>query len=366
MTASKGRDKDTALPVTIAGEVIAPGTTERVSVPIARLPSRTPLELPLTVVHGAAPGPRIWISAAVHGDELNGVEIIRRLLERRTLRDLRGTLLAVPVVNVHGFMNRARYLPDRRDLNRSFPGLERGSMASRLAFLFAQEVVARAQFAIDLHTGSQNRTNIPQIRGDLDEPEVLRLARAFRAPVILHATGPAGTLYEVTRPRGIPLLTYEGGEALRFDEPAIRAGLRGVIDVMRALGMLGPAKPHAVKAGAPPQVEPFVCRLRKWVRAPESGLVLCDIELGQVVHEGEHLAWIVDPFSGDRTEVLAPAAGVVIGRLLLPVVNEGDALIHLALTEATARVAEVIDRFGEAIATELTLDDMPTAPETVE
>ena len=303
------------------------------------------------VIHGRQDGPCMFVCAGIHGDELNGVETIRRLLERRTLGELRGTLLAVPVVNVHGFMNGSRYLPDRRDLNRSFPGLEKGSLAARLAHLFATEVVARSTHGIDLHTGSFGRSNLPQIRGDLDDPEVLRLAKAFRVPVVLHARGPRGTLLDVTRPRKIPLIVFEGGEALRIDERPVQASLRGVLSVMRALDMIPPRRaPEA-------PFEPVVARVRKWVRAPESGLFLSSVALGDTVRSGEPLGRIVDPFSNAREEVHAPSAGVVVGMLRRPLVNEGDALVHLALSKVPEKIAKVVDRFGEYLASEISYDD---------
>jgi uncharacterized protein len=338
-------------PFPLGGEEITPGQRVTVRLSAPRQLAHDTISLPVHVVHGSQDGPRLFVCAGVHGDEINGVEVIRRLLERRALRDLRGTLLAVPVVNVHGFMSRSRYLPDRRDLNRSFPGLEGGSLAARLAKLFATEVVERCTHGIDLHTGSQHRTNLPQVRGDLDDPEVLRLALAFRAPVILHGRAPAGTLFDVTRPKGIPLLVFEGGEALRFDEPAIRAAVRGVLNVMRALDMLPPSR----SSKSPPTYEPAVARSRKLVRAPESGMLLCSVLLGESVRRGQHLARVVDPFSSAACEVTAPADGVVIGRLLLPLVNEGDAIVHLALSRTPEQVAETVDRFGESLAQDVPL-----------
>jgi len=321
------------------------------------------ISLPVHVVHGRQDGPRLFVCSGIHGDEINGVEIIRRLLGRRSLQELRGTLLAVPVVNIHGFMSRSRYLPDRRDLNRCFPGLERGSMAARLAHLFTSEVVSRCTHGIDLHTGSAHRTNLPQVRGDLDNPEVLDLAHAFRAPVILHATGPGGTLQAATGPRDIPLLVFEGGEALRFNESAIRTAVNGILGVMRALDMIPRPRNEA------PGFKPLISRSRKWVRAPESGVLVTETNVGDAVRAGQVLGEIYDPFSGVAEGVVSPADGVVVGKLQLPLVNEGDALFHLALSRKLERFAEVVDRFGEYMASDVPFDDslalyeQETAPE---
>ena len=341
-------------PLVLGGVEIRPGETKTVQLSAPRQLAHDSISMTVHVVHGKLEGPCLFVSAGIHGDEINGVEIVRRLLERRALKELRGTLLAVPVVNVHGFMNGKRYLPDRRDLNRSFPGLEKGSLAARLAHLFATEIVARSTHGIDLHTGSFGRSNLPQIRGDLDNEEVLYLAKRFRVPVVLHASGPNGTMHEVTRPRGIPLLVFEGGEALRMDEGAIKAGLRGVLEVLRTLEMLPPRKTP------PAEFEPVVARARKWVRAPESGLFLTPIQLGDTVHEGDPLGRIVDPFSGDEEPVAAPATGVVVGLLKRPLVNEGDALLHLALSKKPERAAEVVDAFGELLASDVSYDDAVT------
>ncbi len=221
----------------VGDEAIAAGTRCCVDVPVVSL-YHAPLSMPVQVVRGRRSGPVLFVSAALHGDELNGVEIIRRLLRMKALGELRGCLLAVPIVNVQGFLMQSRYLPDRRDLNRSFPGSEKGSLASRLAHVFLHEVVKRSDYGIDLHTGALHRPNLPQIRGDLEHPDVMRMARAFGVPLILNSSPRPGSLREYTSEHQIPVLLYESGEALRFDELAIRTGVRGVMAVMRELGML--------------------------------------------------------------------------------------------------------------------------------
>jgi hypothetical protein len=324
----------------IGGVDVAPGERVTVDLPVANLYTRGELTMPVRVVRGRKEGPTLFVSAAIHGDEINGVEIIRRLLRLRALRRLRGTLIAVPVVNVFGFIGHSRYLPDRRDLNRSFPGSERGSLAARLAHLFMSEIVYNSTHGIDLHTGTTHRCNLPQVRGALGQNGVEPLARAFGAPVVLDSNFRDGSLRASVHDYGIPLLVYEGGEALRFEEMAIRSGLRGVVGVMEALEMLPPSRRR--RRG---KAQTVVARASTWVRAPESGILRMRASLGSTVHQGEILGMLGDPFGDHDIEVRAPASGLVIGRSHLPLVNEGDALFHIARTDATQGTVEPLEPF---------------------
>jgi predicted deacylase len=323
-------------PFRLGGVEVPPGRRRTIELPVGRRFTRAPLVLPVEVVHGRSPGPRLFVCAAIHGDEISGVEIIRRLL-RRSMRELAGTLIAVPIVNIYGFIGLTRYLPDRRDLNRSFPGTEKGSLAGRLAYLFVNEIVARATHGIDLHTGALHRSNLPQVRACLDQAETEKLARAFGAPVILDSNLRDGSLRQEVLERGIPMLLYEAGEALRFDEASIRTGVRGILSVMRALGMLPPPVRKARR------FEPFVARSSHWVRASESGILRDRVRLGAAVHEEQVLGIVADPLGREEYEVRAGRKGVVIGRTVLPLVNEGDALYHVATFERPDRVANRIE-----------------------
>lgn len=315
------RDEQT---IEIAGVSVPPGSRQRLELPVARLPTQTMLSLPITVVNGTKKGPRLWLSAAIHGDEINGVEIIRQVLERISLQDLAGMLIAVPIVNVFGFIEQSRYLPDRRDLNRSFPGSARGSLAARLAHLFIEEVVNRSTHGIDLHTASDGRTNWPQIRANLQDAETCRCAEAFGAPVMIHATTRDGSLREAAMKRGIPVLLYEAGEALRFDADAIAVGVEGIIRVMAMLGM------HGDSATASPN-PPLRVEETKWVRAPYSGILRRSVELGDRVDKKQLLGEIADAFGDTSAKVRAPFNGLVIGHTQNPLVNQGDGIMHLAL-----------------------------------
>jgi predicted deacylase len=330
-----GRPRD----IVIGGVKVAPDSRATIDLPVANLYTHTPLTMPVQVVRGRTCGPVLFVSAALHGDEINGVEIIRRLLKVPALRRLRGTLIAVPIVNVHGFLSQSRYLPDRRDLNRSFPGSEGGSVAARLAYTFATEIVGNADYGIDLHTGAIHRPNLPQIRARLDDAETLRLAEAFRAPVILNADTRPDSLREYATEQGIPVLLYESGEALRFDESCIRVGLRGVMGIMRALGMLSKSRRRSQR------FEPVVAQSSSWVRAPTSGILRALAALGERVSKAQALGVVSDPFGEAETEVIAPNSGIVIGRVNLPLVNEGDALFHVARFESLGEAARRVETF---------------------
>lgn len=333
--------KMTNRPITIGDSQVNPGERVNINLPVADLYTSTSLGMPVQVICGRKAGPVLFISAAVHGDELNGVEIIRRLLKRKILRSLRGTLLAVPVVNVHGFLDQSRYLPDRRDLNRSFPGSKKGSIAARLANTFTTQIVSNADYGIDLHTGAINRSNLPQIRANLDDERTLDIAKAFGAPVIIDSNIRDGSLRQYASERGMPILIYEAGEALRFDETCIRAGIRGILNVMRHLGML-PA------SNTPKQVTPIVARSTQWVRAGTSGIVTGKVRLGSTVKIGQRLATISDPLGEEEEDVVSPFDGIVIGRINLPLAHEGDALFNLSSFASVPKAADAVETFASA------------------
>ncbi len=325
--------------ITIGGETVPPGTRRIVDLPVANLYTHTSLNMPVQIVNGRRAGPTLFVTAAIHGDEINGVEIIRRLLQLKTLASLRGTLLAVPIVNVHGFLDQSRYLPDRRDLNRSFPGSETGSVAARLAHLLVTEVINQSDCGIDLHTGSLHRSNLPQIRANLGDPRTRELAGLFGVPVLLNSALRDGSLRQYASDQGVPMLLYEAGEALRFDELAIRAGTRGILNLMRKLEML-PRKPVRRR-----QLEPVVASQSSWARAPVSGIVRSTARLGQTVKKGDTLAIVSDPFGEVASSLLARFDGIVIGRSNLPLAHEGDALFNIARFDDVEDAGDTLEDF---------------------
>lgn len=323
----------------IGGVQVRPGEHRTIDLRVTDLSTHTPMTMPIQVIRGRRDGPRLFVCAALHGDEISGVEIIRRVLKLSALRRLRGTLVAVPIVNVFGFVSLSRYLPDRRDLNRSFPGSTRGSLASRLAHLFLNEVVGKCTHGIDLHTGAVHRANFPQIRANLDDPEASRMASSFGVPVVINASLRHGSLRQAAAAQGVPVIVYEAGEALRFEEASIRAGVKGVARVMRALKML-PAK--ASEQSGP---QPILARSSTWIRAETSGVLRTSVALGTEVRAGAKLGAISDPFGANEVQIRAPSDGIVIGRTNLPLIHEGDALIHIVRIEGTQVVAETLDAF---------------------
>ncbi len=318
----------------IGGMEVAAGERKLVDLPVSKLSNHTPVTLPVHVLHGLQPGPTMFISAAIHGDELNGVEIIRRVLRTLQPGNIAGTLLCVPVVNAYGFIGRSRYLPDRRDLNRSFPGSAGGSLAARLANLFLNEVVKRCQFGIDLHTAAVHRVNLPQIRSDfVKSPRCRQLSEAFGAQVVLESPERPGSLRRAARDAGVDVLVYEGGEGLRFDEFAIKAGVDGVAGVMLATGML--SLPDGVEASQLNEElrPPIFTNASKWVRAPDGGVFRTTKRIGEAVSELELIGFVANPYEDNETEVRSTRRGIIVGRTTLPIVNMGDALFHIAWSE---------------------------------
>lgn len=341
----------------IAGVKVQPGERATIDVPIPGLYTHTALTLPVKVIHGKKDGPRLFVCAAIHGDEINGVEIIRRLTKHPSLKKMQGTLIAVPVVNVYGFINQTRYLPDRRDLNRFFPGSVSGSLAARLSHVFLKEVVSKSTHGIDLHTAAIHRDNLPQVRAYLDDDETRRMAKAFTAPIILNTPLPPGSMRQALEKMNISVIVYEAGEALRFNEVAIRAGVKGIISVMHAINMLPRLKQNWT-------IESLVAKSSQWVRAPQGGIMRTMSTLGEVVKKGKTLGIIADPFGEQEADVTAPFSGMVIGRTNIPLVNEGEALFHIARLEDKAGAVETIEEFQQEMDPD-TDKDVPDEPPIV-
>lgn len=326
--------------IVIGDETVLPGERRTIDLALPDLYTHTSVAMPVHVINGRRPGPVLFITAAIHGDEINGIEIIRRLLALKGLGKLSGTLIAVPVVNVYGFVSQSRYLPDRRDLNRSFPGSGHGSMAARLADTFMREIVSQCTHGIDIHTAAAGRTNFPQVRVDFDaHADLLPVARAFAPPIILDSPTRPGTLRAAAG--DIPVLLYEAGEALRFDEVAIRAGLQGTLRVMRHLGMLPESrKPERL-------LKPHVARNSQWMRAPQSGIFRSRLAMGSVVDENDVLGVVSDPFGEREEPVISAIAGVLIGMTKMPLVHEGEALFHVASTTSTSSAIRTLDEWQQ-------------------
>jgi uncharacterized protein len=303
---------------------ILPGTDQKIDLPVAKLYTDSDVSLPVHIIRAKKPGPTIFISAAVHGDELNGIEIIRRLLMLKSFKLTSGTLIAVPMVNVYGVVNLSRYMPDRRDLNRCFPGSPKGSLAGRVAHIFLTQIVKHCDYGIDLHTGAIHRSNLPQIRADLSDPETKELALTFNAPVVLNSNLLDGSLREAAVQNKTKVLLYEAGEALRFDEFSIRLGIKGILNVLAHLNMVK-KQPLARK-----KIKPFIANSSSWLRANASGIVNHELHLGDQVKKGDLLAEIGSPYGEVINVVRATRAGIIIGKQNIPLVQEGEAMYHIA------------------------------------
>ncbi len=318
----------------LGGEKIAPGEHRIIDIPLSYLSDHTRMHMRVQVFHGHREGPVTFVSAAIHGDEIIGVEIIRRLTEVKALSRLRGTLILVPVVNTYGFVGLSRYLPDRRDLNRSFPGSRSGSLAAQLAHIFMTEIVELTDFGVDLHSGAVHRANLPQIRANLGDPAVEAMAQAFGASIMLNSNLRDGSLRQEAQEVGCNILLYEAGEALRFDESAIRIGVKGVINVLRHVGMLPKGKEKTRKS------EPIRAMSSHWLRAPMGGILRAQKPLGAQVSKDAVIGVVSDPLGQVNKDVLARNDGFIIGRTNLPIVNRGDALFHVACVDSIDETEE--------------------------
>jgi predicted deacylase len=305
-----------------AGTAVAPGTTAEIHLGVSEFYTAEPIAVPVTVVRGRLPGPTLFLTATIHGDELNGVGVIRDLLNDHPFDDLAGTLVAVPVANVPAFLTLDRRLPDRRDLNRAFPGSAKGSLTSRLAHTLFREVVLRSDFGIDLHTAGGERSAYPQVRVDVDDPRALALARAFGCPLLVAGKGPERSLRRSAVAAGVPTIVFEAGSARRHERPFIRLGADGVLNVLRHLRML-PGEPT-------PAPVAILVRHSRWLRARVGGILDLRAELGQPLGRDQEISVNTNPFGRERNVLRAPHAGVVLGLTQLPVVHPGDAVCHFA------------------------------------
>lgn len=320
----------------IAGETILRGKSRRIDLKVSKNYDFTDVIIPIQVITGKADGPSLFLTAGMHGDEILGVEVIRRILASRHLKKVKGTLIVVPVVNALALNSKSRYLPDRRDLNRCFPGTGKGSLGAQIADILMEEVVLKCTHGIDIHTGAIHRPNFPQIRACLDNPDVIKMADSFNAPVILDSALRDGSLRQAAHAAGIPTLVFEGGEALRMDEKSIRTAVMGVFSVMQHIGML----PQIIKTNKQKELKSFIAKSSSWVRAEHSGMFRIRKKIGSFVKKGDWLGTISDPFGAINHRIVSNQSGIIIGQTNLPLINNGDALFHIARFEDNQEVGE--------------------------
>ena len=314
------------LPLQFFDYVVQPGERISLALPTPELYTPAKMHIPIHILHGKKEGPCLLVCGALHGDALNGIEIIHRFLAGKSLKSIKGTIIAIPSVNVYGLVNQTRNLPDRRDLDGSFPGHEKGSFASRLAYTINQEVLSKADYIIDLHTGEQFFQHLPQIHTNLDFPEAERLAKAFQAPILVHSNSKRGMLWQLYQQKPIPTLIFETGEAWRLDSVGIRYGVRGLNRVLHELGMI---TSKTIKS-KPPQSARVV--ESRWVRSSSSGLAHIHQKLGGKVSKGDKLFTLSDPFGTSKSQdVYCDAPGVIITINRLSLVNEGEPLMEIGI-----------------------------------
>lgn len=310
----------------ILGEEVPPGSVRELSLSVSETYIGLTVDVPVVVVRGVEEGPTLCLTAGIHGDELNGIEVVRNTMDRLRPTDLVGTVIGIPIVNVHGFQTSSRYLPDRRDLNRFFPGNATGSSASRIARRIFREVIQKCSALIDLHTGGSHRSNLPQVRGDLRDERILELARSFRAGAIVHNPGPEGTLRRAAHAIGIPAIVYEAGEPMRFQAQEIKRGVIGVRNVLMDMKMI---------RGTPVSVgEQRIFFRTEWVRADRGGILVSEVRLGDHVREGEILGTITDPIRKETHVILSPHRGQILGMAVAPVMIPGYAAFHIGIPGA--------------------------------
>lgn len=330
-------------PFAIAGQDVPAGTSTDISLPISTTAMGYDAHLAVRVIHGARPGPVVFVSGAIHGDEIIGTAVIQRIAHELDPQNLAGTVMLVPVANIFGFLTQSRYLPDRRDLNRCFPGNANGSLAGQLAHVFFSEVVSRATFGIDIHTAAVHRYNLPQIRIEAGDKQLVELAMAFGAPIIIESPLREGSLRALARAAGVSMLLMETGEALRFDRFSIDTGVSGVLRVLAHLEMIE-ADDGLGEVGVPARSNRSV-----WARSPRGGVTHRARKSGDAVRKGDLLAAVSGMFGEDPVELLSPIDGIVIGHATLPVVHQGDALFHIAAVAHPERVGQRIETITDAI-----------------
>jgi len=316
--------------------VIHPGHEQDVVVPVTESYSGREVEFPVHIKRGLAPGPTIFVTAAVHGDELNGTGAIRSLIVDEDVKLLAGTLILVPVINVLGFETHSRYLPDRRDLNRCFPGSSGGSQASRLARVVFDEIVGRCDYGIDLHTAAVRRTNFPNVRGDMNNPKVKEIANVFGCEIIVNDRGPEGAFRRAACDAGCGTIILEAGEVWKVEPMVVEYAIRGVKNVLCHFGMM---------AGEP--VLPTfrsVVEKTTWVRANHAGFLQFHVSPGSIVHQGDPVATSTSLLGRDPVTIEAPCDGIVLGMTTLPVTAPGEPVCHIAqLPRGVDRVERIVE-----------------------
>lgn len=310
--------------ITIGGEDVFPGETKLLKISIDRLPTGTLIDIPVYVFNAKKPGPTLLVQAGLHGDEINGIEIVRRMLAEKRFKINKGAVIAVPILNIFGFIHFSRDVPDGKDVNRSFPGTKKGSMASRIAYHYLSQVMHQIDYGIDLHTGGGQRHNFPQIRYTLEDALSLELAKVFNAPISFSSRLIKGSFRNAAYQMGKPTVVFEAGESMRFDDYAIMEGMQGILNVLKHLGMIPKIEPKYIERSTSIHVEN-----RKWLRAPTAGMFIPEVTNGSQVKKGQILGSVTDTYAKHSKKIKAPFDCNVFCINHQAVVNQGEALFHV-------------------------------------
>ncbi len=310
----------------ILGEKIGLGESKTIDFNIAKLYTSTKIEIPIIIERAKVPGPTILITAAIHGDEINGVEIVRQLISRKINKPKIGTIICIPILNVFGFLSTARVFPDGRDLNRSFPGTRRGSLASRVAYHFTNQILPHADYCLDYHTGGASRFNAAQVRIKSGDKKLLQLAKVFNAPFTVLSNNLKKSYRTTCNKIGTPIILFEGGKTLESNNQIVNYGVRGTKRFLNYLGMLE-TKYKVTK----PITDTVVIEKTRWIRAQKSGLIHVKVKCNKLVEKGDVLATITDPYGKMRFKVLAPNKGYIINVNQAAIVHQGDAIFHISV-----------------------------------
>ena len=321
-------------PFSLSGIRVYPGQKKEIYLKVSESFLAAPIQIPVTVIRGVSDGPTGFVVAGIHGDEINGADIVRRLIFDVDHARLSGTLIAIPVVNIPGFLAQSRYLPYHRDLNRFFPGKLPGNNAELFASLIFTQIVEKCDFGIDLHTAAAGRLNLPHIRGDLTHAGVRKLAQAFGATILMDQTGVKGSLRREATEQGVPVILFEAGETSRFSRKISLIGLQGVLNALAGMGMLPRSKQ---KTKVPYRV---IVKHSDWVRADNGGILDLTVNPGDLVYEGSMLGSILNPFGRTVTEVRAPCTGIVVGVTTAPLTIPGTGVVHIARLKKTLALVE--------------------------
>lgn len=310
--------------LSILGHNVRLGERKTINMNIAKLYTSTKVEIPVIVERSKIPGPVVLVTAGIHGDEINGVEIVRQLIRKKINRPVKGTIICIPVLNVFGFLSMDRNFPDGRDLNRVFPGTKNGSLASRFANQFTKEILPHADVCLDFHTGGASRFNAPQVRVAETDSENMKLAQIFNAPFILISKNLSKSYRATCNKLGKQILLYEGGKSQSNNKEIAREGVNGSIRVLKHLGML-PMDFDEVKA----TTKSVIIQESFWLRAKFSGLLHLKVTCGAYVEKGAHIATITDPYGTMRHVIKATKNGYIMNTNEAPIVYQGDALFRI-------------------------------------